>query len=263
MTLPGNGDGKVTRDLVHAYVDNELGAGESLQVGAAIGADPALAAEAQNALAIRKALAQHFPVEPVPEALRQRIANATGQRGRWKQPTWKQHTWKQPTWTALAAAVVLAIGLSSSATWFSLDGQNRDQVGGELVDRHMQRLFSGTTTDVASSDRHTVKPWFNGRVTYAPHVVDFASEGFPLAGGRIEVLGSKLVSSLIYKRRLHVISVTEMPADAGSERQGYRSINGYNVVSWTGQGLAYWAISDLNKEELNTFANLLKASASK
>jgi anti-sigma factor RsiW len=111
--------------------------------------------------------------------------------------------------------------------------------------------------EVASSDRHTVKPWFNGRLPQSPRVVDLTAQGFPLAGGRIDVIGLKPAPTLVYRARLHVISVTALPLK-DSEGAQPRAINGYNVVAWTDGPLAYWAVSDLAAPELEAFSRAFR-----
>ena len=106
-----------------------------------------------------------------------------------------------------------------------------------------------------------MKPWFNGRIAQAPRVIDLASEGFPLVGARIDVIGTKPVPALVYGRRLHVISLSAIQmADAPTDPTLRRSINGYNLVSWNDGGVTYWAASDLNPAELVTFAKLFRAA---
>jgi anti-sigma factor RsiW len=112
--------------------------------------------------------------------------------------------------------------------------------------------------DVASSDRHTVKPWFNGKLPQSPRVVDLAAQGFPLVGGRIDVIGLTPVATLVYRARLHVISLTALPQ---RRRAGLpdHPIDGYNLVEWTDGQLAYWAVSDLAAPELENFAKAFRA----
>lgn len=237
--------------LVHAYVDGELGAADALAVQREIASNPRLAAEAQNAIALQQALAEKFSPNSVPEHLRRRIDAAVGSTRRFS----------RPTWMALAASVVLAIALSSTTTSLLFRSAQSDRLLGQLVDRHMQRLVAGQTAEIASSDRHTVKPWFNGRLPYAPHVIDLAADGFPLVGGRIEVIGTELLPTLVYSRRLHVISVTEVPRSLSRSSTLFapHSVNGFNSVTWTDGDLVYWAISDLNQRELEMFAKLFHA----
>jgi anti-sigma factor RsiW len=115
--------------------------------------------------------------------------------------------------------------------------------------------------DVVSSDRHTVKPWFNGRIPNSPRVVDLAKEEFPLIGGRIDVVGQTPVSTLVYRHAKHLISLTAMPAESHFELDKIpHTVNGYNVVHWSENGVSYWAISDLATKELEDFARLFRAS---
>jgi anti-sigma factor RsiW len=113
--------------------------------------------------------------------------------------------------------------------------------------------------DVGSSDRHTVKPWFNGRIPEAPRVVDLASEGFPLVGGRIDVIGRTPVATLVYRVRQHLISLSEVPAGR-TIATSHGQIGGYNIVSWTDNGVAYWAVSDVAAADLDTFAKAFRAA---
>ena len=125
----------------------------------------------------------------------------------------------------------------------------------------MRALMAPQPFDVASSDRHTVKPWFNGRIPQAPRVVDLASDGFTLVGGRIDVVGSTPVPTLVYRVRQHLISLLAVPA-AGrtADATVRRSINGYNLVGWTQDGVAYWAVSDVTMGDLEKFAQLFQTA---
>ena len=147
---------------------------------------------------------------------------------------------------AAAAAVVLAIG--APVLW-----QQRSDGGGALLDGHLRSLAAGRLVDVESSDRHTVKPWFQGKVPFSPPVPDLTTDGFPLIGGRLEVIRERRIAALVYKRRGHVINLfiaDALPSRRRSERQGY------NVNCWSARGLDYCAVSDLNAGELGEFTRL-------
>ena len=131
-----------------------------------------------------------------------------------------------------------------------------------LVSDHIRALMAPQPTDVVSSDRHTVKPWFNGRIPKSPRVVDLAKEDFPLVGGRLDVVSQTPVPTLVYRHDKHLISLTEMSC-RGSLWTWLRtphSINGYNVVHWTENGVSYWAISDLAAAKLEDFARLFRTT---
>lgn len=239
------------RLMLHAYVDGELDPVNALAVGRAIAAKPELKAEVERIEALRRAMRDGLPREPLPPGLLGKIDATIGRTRRFEAPTWRQ----------LAASVILALGVGSTATWLALSSLDTDQTAQSLVDRHVRALMSPQPADVASSERHVVKPWFNGRIPQSPQVVDLKQQGFPLTGGRVDVINSAPVATLIYNRRLHVISVSAIPnAGRTAQPSQRRSISGYNVVHWVHDGTAYWAASDLNSTELTEFANLFYKS---
>jgi anti-sigma factor RsiW len=237
--------------LVHAYFDGELDAASALSVKQKIDADPRLAAELASISELQKVLRAKFPREPISANLRARIIAAVG-RGR---------RYERPTWAAMAASILLAVALSSGSTWMVLRAPQADQTVTEIVDGHLRSLMSQRPTDVTSSERHTVKPWFNGRIPQAPRVIDLSSAGFSLMGARIDVIGSVPVPTLVYGRRLHIISVTAVPTSSSlASAMTVRPVNGYNVVSWSSGEITYWAASDLNAQELQEFARLFQSA---
>jgi anti-sigma factor RsiW len=238
--------------LLHAYFDGELDTVSALSVKQQIDADPRLATELANISALQKTLRVQFPHEPVSSNLRARIATVTGLN---------RHPLARPTWAAMAASIVLAVALSSGSTWMALRAPQTDQIMTEIVDGHLRSLMSQRPTDVTASERHIVKPWFNGRIPQSPRVIDLSSAGFPLMGARIDVIGSLPVPTLVYGRRLHVISLTVVPKSSGaSDEMSTRTVNGYNVVSWNSGSNTYWAASDLNVRELQEFAKLFQSA---
>jgi anti-sigma factor RsiW len=185
--------------------------------------------------------------------LRARIEAAIGRR----------RVYAHPTWRALAASVVFAIALGSGSTWIALRPMSGNHMAEAVVDSHMRALMAPQPTDVASSERHTVKPWFNGRIPQSPQVVDLTKEGFPLVGGRVDVIDTTPVATLVYGRRLHLISLSAVPSARGYQEVSVRkSIRGYNLVNWSENGVDYWAASDLNAAELQTFARLFRSTLS-
>ncbi len=129
----------------------------------------------------------------------------------------------------------------------------------DVVAGHIRALQPGHLMDVASTDQHTVKPWFDGRLDYAPPVKDFKAEGFPLSGGRLDYLAGRPVAALVYQRRQHLIDVFVLPKVDGIEpAEGSR--NGYNFQRWTQGGMAFWAVSDVSAKELADFVRLWQTS---
>jgi anti-sigma factor RsiW len=131
-------------------------------------------------------------------------------------------------------------------------------VDSEIVDSHLRSLAASSLVDVPSSNRHTVKPWFQGKLRFAPSVPDLSADGFVLVGGRVEVLHGERAAALVYKRGEHVINLFIAEA-RGAGKAGDSESHGYHVASWTDRGLDYWAISDVERRELDRFARLVNS----
>jgi len=236
--------------LVHGYLDGELDPAHALELERAIAADPALVAERDSAQALRSLIHERLSSERAPAGLRSRIEATVGLRR--ERP--------RPSWSMLAAASVLVAVMSSGTTWLTLR-EPQTNVAEMVVADHLRALIAPQPTDVSSSDRHTVKPWFNGRVPQAPKVVDLTREGYPLVGGRIDVVGGVPVPTLIYRHRQHLISLTAVPATT-VKSPVQRAIAGFNVLDWSENGVHYWAVSDLGATDLDGFAKAFRAAES-
>ena len=130
----------------------------------------------------------------------------------------------------------------------------------ELVSAHVRAMMVDHMTDISSSDRHTVKPWFNGKLDFSPSVADFKDKGYPLMGGRLDYLNKKPVAALVYKRRAHIINLFIQRSDRTAQASPVQTVQqqGYHLVSWQTQGLSYTLVSDLNRKELQEFAGLVR-----
>jgi len=234
--------------LVHAYCDGELDPANALALERRMAEDPRLAAERDRIEALKRAMGKLRRAPMAPPGLRAKVERAVGMR----RPA------VRPTWSALAASVVLAAAISVGATWSLIAPGSAGLVGDEVVGNHIRALMSEHPYDVASSDQHTVKPWFNGRIPVSPRVVDLASEGFPLEGGRIDVIAKTPVPSLVYRFRKHLISVTEL--QGGGAPPPERTADGYHVIAWRAGGVTYWAVSDVELDELQKFVKLWHAA---
>ena len=235
------------RLLLNAYVDGELDPAHALEFEQRLAVDPALAAAHARLVALRGAIAARLPREQASPQLRRRVAALA------RPPA------ASPGWRALAASVAVAFVAGSALTYAVRDfGANTPASPAQvLVASHLRSLMASQPFDVASSDRHTVKPWFNGKIPESPRVVDLSPQGFELVGGRIDVIDLVPVPTLVYKRRLHVISLTALPAKLGASPP--RTIDGYNIVDWTDGNLTYWAVSDLAAPELEDFVRAFRA----
>ena len=160
---------------------------------------------------------------------------------------------------ALALVGSIAALLILSAISFQLLRPSPEEpLAEQVVSSHIRSLMANHLTDVASSDQHTVKPWFAGKLDFAPVVKDLKAEGFPLTGGRLDYLNGRPVAALLYCRRQHTINLFVWPGTESTRTPRTLAIRGYNVVHWTRSGMTYWAVSDLNARELIDFARRLQ-----
>jgi anti-sigma factor RsiW len=159
---------------------------------------------------------------------------------------------------ALGSALSAAAAASLVLTF--IHGDQEQAVAGEVVAAHIRSLQAGHLMDVATSDQHTVKPWFNGRVDVAPPVIDLTAEGFTLLGGRLDYIDGETVAVIIYQRRRHVINLF-VAGGASTPKAVSQTIQGYNVRHWSQEGLAFWAVSDLAGVELDDFAQGITRAA--
>ena len=160
---------------------------------------------------------------------------------------------------ALAAGLVVAAALGSGAT-LVVSGRNASStnVASQVLSSHVRSLMPNHLTDIASSDQHNVKPWFNGRLDYSPNVPRFEEQGFALLGGRLDYIDQRPVAVVVYGRRQHLINVFSWPVPAADEALTMSASNGYNMLHWRHAGIEKWVVSDLNGAELSQFAGLLQ-----
>jgi anti-sigma factor RsiW len=252
---------KEAESLLDAYVDRELDVVTSLEIETHLQACPACARVCENHLALRSALHSSQLYFGAPEGLHKRIHGALLERerqegGKGRSPlSW----WWSSRWLAAAASLaVIAFAVWRVPSVFR-PGRAEDLIAREVVSSHIRSLMPNHLTDVPSSDQHTVKPWFNGRLDFSPPVKDLAAAGFPLVGGRLDYLGNRPVAALVYQRRRHLINVFIWPSGRGSEEpERAESRQGYNLLHWTRAGMTYWVSSDLNRSDLEQFTTFLK-----
>ena len=166
--------------------------------------------------------------------------------------------WFKSWWFGMGSGFAIAglifFVLSFSAPRFQSPTELLDH---EVVSLHVRSLMASHLMDVASTNQHTVKPWFEGRLDFAPNVKDFAEKGFPLIGGRLEYAGGRPIAALVYKHDLHIINVLQWPASSsGEDSPRFQEIRGYQIYHWQKAGMSYWAISDLNAVDLQKFTEV-------
>jgi anti-sigma factor RsiW len=168
---------------------------------------------------------------------------------------------------AWAAAAVLTVSVGGGMSLLRLASARGDSIADDAVNSHVRSLMANHLFDVQSTDQHTVKPWFQGKLDFSPPVVDLASIGFPLVGGRLDYLRGRPVAALVYQRQKHIINVFVSPEEAALPvltdafaRADVRSVRGFHVRHWIHGGNSFWAVSDLNDAELSEFGRALEAS---
>ena len=242
---------------VDAYLDGELAASDAAELGAHLAGCASCERFRADRLALRAAIAAEMPRLDAPDLLRARIRAALRQEvasSRSRPVT--RTAWR---WLALAASLaVVAVGswrLGSARTASTI-------LADEVLASHVRSLMPGHLSDVVSSDQHTVKPWFDGKLDFSPPVHDFAGRGYPLLGGRLDYLNGRPVAALVYGRRQHVISVFLWPADRPEGAAAPVMRRGYHVLHWATPNFAYWVASDVGLSELTDFAGLLRLADS-
>jgi anti-sigma factor RsiW len=241
-------------DLLHPFADGELDLVRSLTVERHLQTCPACAAAAKGVQALRGALAEPALYHRAPAALRERVRASL-------RPARRARAAARPfPWRALAVAASLAfVAVLTWATLRVLSLPSADDLlAQQVVASHVRSLMlPGRDVDKASSNQHTVKPWFNGRVPFAPPVKKL--DDFELVGGRLDYLDRQKVAALVYKRRDHVINLFVWPAaDRSPQSPRTLTLQGYHVIHWSDGDLTYWAASDLNEAELREFVELIR-----
>lgn len=242
-----------------AYLDGELTRGDAQELETHLGQCAECARFRDQREALRAAIRARVPGFRASDTVRERVrgavhaAAAAAAHAPAANPLRPARLWR-PLAVAASLAVV-ALG-----SWrLALRRAGGEALADAVLASHIRSLMPGHLTDVVSSDQHTVKPWFNGKLDYSPPVYDFSGRGYPLLGGRLEYLGGRAAAALVYGRRQHVINVFLWPAERGPAGGATaRSSNGYHLLHWTTADYVYWVASDLGTAELQEFVGLLQ-----
>jgi anti-sigma factor RsiW len=272
------------RLLMQAALDGELDASGQLAFERTLAGDPTLAKEYERLVALRRTLRENFPRETAPPALLTRVeglvdtssavlpfkprsaSGATRVAGMGL----TRFAAMGPTRFAamgltrfaamgIAASVALGMVIGGGTTWWEIGRDQQPGLVDELVSGHRRALLAEAPVDIASNDRHNVRPWFDAHIAVSPPAPDLSAQGFPLLGGRVDVFDGAPAPTLVYRIHEHFVSVTALPASrsAGSDAPA----GGYHVLSWRGIGFTFWAVTDADLPELDKFVGAFKAAA--
>lgn len=242
--------------LLHALIDGELDASHAREVEAHVAQCPRCTASLAAYRQMSQAIASADLHYTAPQSLRLRLEAAL------PKPT----VTAAPSRRAVLRGFALGSGVSAIAATalfaIVLRNDDQDRIDFEIVSAHLRSLQAGHLIDVQSTDQHTVKPWFNGRLDVAPPVIDLTAQGFTLIGGRLDYVDARPIGAVVYKRRAHVINLfVAQTANMAHRAPRTETIQGYNIRSWSERGLNFWAVSDIGADELAEFTEKFEAAA--
>ena len=243
-----------THELIHGYVDGELDLVKSIEIEQHLADCPTCTQTYQGMRSLQSVVRNEALRFQPPADFEKRLRTSLRR---------EEKTERRPArlnWGWLLAGTLcgaVLIGLLSLVGLFSRPSAD-DLLAQEVVASHVRSLMANHLTDVPSTEQHTVKPWFDGKLDFSPTVKDLTSQGFTLTGGRLDYIGNRPVAAIVYMRRQHPINLFVWPSTAApslSEKALERQ--GFNLIRWSSGGMTYWAVSDLNLAELQQFAQLL------
>jgi len=251
--------------LLHAYIDGELDPAKTLELEAHLAENPSVRTACERLRGMSAAIRDKADYHAAPAWLEARVRavipagpeNGSARWWRWLKPAGSfavAADWLRPAASFAAVALV---------TWVVALGYMRpnedERITQEVLASHVRATLANRSYDVASSDQHTVKPWLSARLAFSPPVADLSASGFELVGGRLDYIGAKPVAVLVYKRRQHLIDVFVWPVEAQKTEQPLAR-DGFNIERFARNGMGFWLVSDLNRNELDDFARLLAAA---
>jgi anti-sigma factor RsiW len=238
------------KPLIDPYADGELEAAAIVELEQHLQSCSACGIAWRNLQSLKKTLKQDALYFTAPEELRRRIKSALPSPINVVLP-WKAWNWNWLTTVmSVAAAACLTLLLAVTQTRLS----SEQSLAREVVSSHIRSLMANHALDVVSTDQHTVKPWFNGKLDFSPPVKNLTEQGFPLIGGRLDYVGGRSVAALVFQRNKHTINLFIWPVtEKNSNPTSSASIQGYNLIHWSDSKMSFWAVSDLNEKELTGF----------
>jgi anti-sigma factor RsiW len=237
--------------LIHAHHDGELDAANHLQIDEHLADCPGCFGTARQLSALRGALQNSELRFSASDNLRRTISLAVEQAAKAEREPVLSRPWSQHLGWAVAAVLLVA----SILTFQLSTGRTEDRLLADLTASHVRSLMVAHLTDVPSTDQHTVKPWFDGKLDFAPPVKDLRDSGFPLLGGRMDFVDGHPAAALVYGRQKHFLNLFVWPAISPSRTDFHATQrNGYNIIQWSDGRMTFGLVSDLNEVELREFA---------
>jgi anti-sigma factor RsiW len=250
---------ETARRLLHPYIDGEIDAASAIELESQIEASAALRQEMHRLLALRSVVETHATRFNAPSRLTKSLHAAFPGARTDSIPLGVSSWWRTLAIGTTAAAVALILW-SLGSTFLGRDA--RGVVIEEIVSAHIRSLMVDHLTDLASAERHSVKPWLSNRLDFAPPVHEFAGEGFVLLGARLDYISEKPAAAIVYRYRQHIVNVFVWPVPVSSDRSiEFSAHRGYNSATFESDGMRYWAVSDLNQKELGQLAKLILGQA--
>ena len=247
---------QVSQKVMSAYVDDELDSSSMVQVAAHLAVCPVCTNACEHLLGFRRAIKTHGTRYSSPDQLAQRIKNPLLKEKRRAE----RRTRIPWAWINCGIATAASVAFAFTLMLYSAVPSNIERIEQEIIASHFRSLLPDHLADVASSDRHTVKLWFAGKLDFSPPVHDLAEEGVALIGGRLDYIEERPVAAMAYRRLQHVLNVYVWPDKSRSiGPMQVNSKQGYQLIHWTQYDMNYWVISDMDAQELMAFARLLRS----
>jgi len=246
------------KPLINPYADGELEAVAIQELEQHLENCSSCSLELRNLQSLKKTLRHDTLYFSAPAELRQRI------KAQLPPPAKSVFPWYAWNWNRLTTALTgaFAVCLTLLAMVILTRPSSVQPLTEEIVSSHIRSLMANHALDVTSTDQHTVKPWFNGKLDFSPPVKDLAEQKFPLIGGRLDYLAGRSVAALVFQRRQHIINLFIWPASvADASPAVLPSRQGYQVIHWMAAGMTFWAVSDLNEKELMEFVRAYATAA--
>ena len=244
-----------TDELIHGHLDGELELVKSLEIERHLSACAVCTKNYERLRRLRSTLGDTTLRYLPSDRLEERLRSALRQESKPE----RNRTIFQPRWLVAAASLVLAFIVIWIVGRSLVKPDSGDLLAQEIVASHVRSMMADHLTDVSSSNQHTVKPWFDGKLDFSPPVKDLSQQGFILTGGRLDYIGNRPVAAMVYQRGQHPINLFVWPATGSTNSTETVAVRqGYNLVRWTNGGMTYWAVSELNLPELQQFAQLLR-----